>query len=492
MGGKVTVIRFPLGLKLFAGFIVMILVTGVIALVSISRLSELGSILKEVPQKELPEVHALWKVRTLLSGMETDLRHVLFDEDRGKYLHYMWKKGKDIQDSLVTYRELHHFMTDEEAQLLEEVNSKYKLLEDLTANLLNLLRQGEESTARALLFGTWEETFQQTVESISRLLDYEDREVEQRVGHAEVASHSARRLIATLAAAGALLSLALALGITLSLTKPISKLIKATERVSERHLVSNAEVVSKDEIGLLARRFNDMLDRLNRSFSDQRRFYADVSHELRTPLTVIRGEAEVALRGPRSAPDYREALESIVSVTNQMGCLVDELLFLARSEAGQIRYEMADIALPSLLEEVARQNEGVAGLKGVRLDVGIDGAVAICGDPQRLRQLVSILLDNAIKYTKAGGKVTIALKAEPDRARVLVSDTGIGMPEDELPHVFERFYRGDSAKMMREEGTGLGLSIAESIVKGHRGQILINSALGRGTTVSVMLPRNPS
>jgi heavy metal sensor kinase len=295
-----------------------------------------------------------------------------------------------------------------------------------------------------------------------------------------------------LAAAGTLLSLALALGITLSLTRPIRQLIKATERVSEGHLVSNAEVVSKDEIGLLVQRFNDMLDRLKRSFSDQRRFYVDVSHELRTPLTVIRGEAEVALRGPRSVSDHREALERVLSATNQMGCLIDELLFLARSEAGQIRYEMADIALPPLLEEVVRQYEGVAGQKGVRLDVDGGGAAAVRGDRQHLRQVFAILLDNAIKYTKAGGKVSIALEAEADGATVLVSDSGIGMTEEELSHVFERFYRGDTAKEMREEGTGLGLSIAKSIARAHGGQILIDSALGLGTTVSVMLPRNPS
>jgi signal transduction histidine kinase len=283
-----------------------------------------------------------------------------------------------------------------------------------------------------------------------------------------------------------------ALTITFSLTRPITQLVEATDRVAQGDLASKAQIDREDEIGVLATRFNAMLDQLNKSISEKRRFYADASHELRTPLTIIRGEAEVALRGRESIEEYREALANIIAVANQMGGLVDELLFLARSEAGQIEYDMTSVALTPLLEEVAGRCEGLAALKEVQLGLDLGEPIMVRGDPQRLRQLLLILVDNAIKYTEPGGKVRLALETESDRAKVLVSDTGVGISQQDLPYIFERFYRGDTARFGREEGTGLGLSIAKTIVKAHRGEIFAECAAGGGTMVSVTLPRTPS
>ena len=150
---------------------------------------------------------------------------------------------------------------------------------------------------------------------------------------------------------------------------------------------------------------------------------------------------------------------------------------------------MASVALSPLLEEAAGQSEGVARLKGVGLGLELANPVTVWGDVRRLRQLALILLDNAIKYTETGGTVTLALELEPDRSRMRVRDTGVGIADRDLPHVFERFYRGSDPAVASMGGTGLGLSIAQSIVEAHDGEIHLDSAVGGGTTVTVSLPR---
>jgi len=415
-------------------------------------------------------------------------RHVLLNDKRSQHIAYIQEKNKAIVSSFETYRDLHPRFAEWEVQYLGEAMSRYKVLQDTTGELLRLVQAGNEKAAKELLFGVWEKAYQAAEESLSRLLTFEGQEIESRVKGADTKNRRVLRLVSILATIAVLLSLALALGISMSLTRPIAKLVEATERVKLGDLEMRAAVDGSDEIGVLAQRFNEMLARLKKSISDQSRFYADVSHELKTPLTVIRGEAEVALRGPGAAKDYREALESIIAVAHQLGQLVDELLFLARSEAGEIGYEMASVALPPLLEEAAGQSERVARLKGVALDLELANPATVWGDVRRLRQLVLILLDNAIKYTESGGKVTLALEAAPERNRIRVRDTGVGISDRDLAHVFERFYRGTDPAAASMGGTGLGLSIAQSIVEAHDGEIRVESAVGSGTTVTVSLP----
>jgi signal transduction histidine kinase len=272
-----------------------------------------------------------------------------------------------------------------------------------------------------------------------------------------------------------------------SVTGPVRRLVAATERVAAGDLGSRAEVVREDEIGLLARSFNDMLDRLKAGMESQRGFFADASHELRTPLTIIRGEAEVALRARRdTAEQYQEALETIVATAGQMGKLVDDLLFLARSDAGELRYEMGPVALDLLLEEVVQQSATLSAPKGLHLELDAKDSITVIGDASRLRQLFLALADNAIKYSDPGGKVRVALRVEGTRGHITVTDTGIGISPKHLPHIFERFYRVEGP-VGPDAGTGLGLSIAQSIAKAHRTEIVADSTPGIGTTFSVRL-----
>ncbi len=239
-----------------------------------------------------------------------------------------------------------------------------------------------------------------------------------------------------------------------------------------------------DEVWTLVQAFNATLARLEALFQAQRRFVADVGHELRTPLTVIKGNAQWMRRIGRLDA---EALDSIEEETDRLGRLVEDLLLLARAEAGKLPLRQEPVLLDAVLADVLREMQVVARQKGITLEVKADRPVQVRGDPDRLKQVLINLVGNAVKYTPKGGKVALMLGEENGRAVCRVSDTGPGIPPEDLPHVFERFYRADKARS-RGHGFGLGLSIAYWIVKHHGGWIEVASKVGEGTTFTVYLP----
>ena len=255
-------------------------------------------------------------------------------------------------------------------------------------------------------------------------------------------------------------------------------------------------------MGRLAATFNDMLDRLQSAYAalqsanrrleaaleSQRRFVADASHELRTPLTTVRGNASLLRRFDALSPeDRQDAVAQIGAEAERMSRLVNDLLMLARADAGQL-LERKPVALAPLIDDVAHQARVLAGgkLSVSVLRLGnVDAEVR--GDADALRQLLLILVDNAIKYTPAGGSVTLGLRVEQtganqQTARITVIDTGAGIPREDLPHIFERFYRADRAR--RAGGTGLGLAIGKWIAEAHGGTISVESSPGAGSTAS--------
>ncbi len=243
-----------------------------------------------------------------------------------------------------------------------------------------------------------------------------------------------------------------------------------------------------DEVGRLAQAFNESLERLERLFNAQRRFLADVSHELRTPLTVIRGNVDLLRRMGGVDPT---SLDAIQSESERMSRLVGDLLLLAQAEAGTLPMAREPVELDTLLLEIYRQSQVLAG--GVQLTIGDIDQAMVLGDPDRLRQLLLNLVSNALKYTPEGGRVTLGLTCINDWARLVVSDTGIGIPPGELPFVFERFYRVDKARSRAQGGSGLGLAIAQRIAQMHGGRIEASSdgQAGRGSTFCVWLPLAP-
>lgn len=225
-----------------------------------------------------------------------------------------------------------------------------------------------------------------------------------------------------------------------------------------------------------------------RAWERQQAFVANASHELRAPLTLLRASAEVALRGtPAGDEDQRELLGDVLHECDHMTRLVEDLLLLSRLDAGQLQLARAPVAAADLLDEVARQIGRLAAERGVAL--AIDAApVSLCGDQVRVRQVLLILLDNALRHTPAGGSIAVRASAAGRETEIVVSDTGAGIPAEHLPHLFERFYRADSSRHDEQRGSGLGLSIARALVQAQGGRISLSSAPGAGTEARIVLP----
>jgi heavy metal sensor kinase len=243
-----------------------------------------------------------------------------------------------------------------------------------------------------------------------------------------------------------------------------------------------------DELGRLGEILNKMIARLERSFEEVRRFTADAAHELRTPLAIMRSEAEIALRSPRSEDEYRRVIESMLEETTQLARLSEQLLFLCREDAGLRSGTAEIIPLAELLSDVTDQMRTPAAERNVTITTNITRGCYINGDLQRIRRAFLNLLDNAIKYTPMQGEVRVACSPDGGFAEATIADTGCGIPAEYLPFIFDRFYRVDSSRNPEVKGTGLGLSICRSIVEAHHGSIEVRSTVGVGTQFKIRFP----
>lgn len=275
--------------------------------------------------------------------------------------------------------------------------------------------------------------------------------------------------------------------------QPVDDITRMARRIEAEDLSERlTSDMPTDEIGRLAQTFNDMIERLESSFKQTRQFTADASHELKTPLTVLKGEIEVALRGDNTNDEYKEILESSLEEIDRMSMIVANLLDLAKADlerGGGL--QGIEVDLKSVLVNRFEQLQKVATDKGVVLELKETESLVVLGDKVRLGQLFYNLIDNAIKYTEKSGTVTVSLVSSKDgihKAVFKVTDSGIGISTEDLPHLFDRFYRVDKARTREVGGVGLGLSICSEIVKTHKGEITVDSIEGRGTTFTVKLP----
>ena len=243
-----------------------------------------------------------------------------------------------------------------------------------------------------------------------------------------------------------------------------------------------------DELEDVAVAFNDTLARLEHSVSEMRQFSAALAHELRTPLAALRGEIELALRGPGRDEAERATLASQIEELDRLARLIDQILTLARAESGQIRLTFGPVDVGALAASLVEQLEPVAQARTIDLQCERSGEVLVNGDAGWLQRLILNLLDNAIKFTREGGRVVLRVSREAGRARIDVRDTGIGMSPDVTPHVFERFFQADPARSPGTDGAGVGLSLVKWIVDRHNGTIAVDSHLGQGSTFTVLLP----
>ncbi|MCL4561703.1 MAG: HAMP domain-containing histidine kinase [Chloroflexi bacterium] len=285
-----------------------------------------------------------------------------------------------------------------------------------------------------------------------------------------------------LAALGAWLTTGRALAPLETVTQVATHITRADDL--SRRIPYNGVVQS--EVGQLITAFNQTLSRLEVLFNSQRRFLADVSHELRTPLTVIKGN--VGLLRRMGATD-EESLSSIENEVDRLTRMVGDLLLLAQAESGKIPLDMHTVELDTILLEVFQQMRVLAGDHSQLRITEID-QVQVTGDRDRLKQVLVNLVGNAVKYTPAGGQINLSLGKVGDQARLIVQDSGPGIPAEDLPHIFERFYRAEKSRTRSRDGSGfgLGLSIAYWIVRNHNGRIEVNSKEGQGTTFCMWLP----
>lgn len=271
---------------------------------------------------------------------------------------------------------------------------------------------------------------------------------------------------------------------------PVNRIIEGAERVGVRNLSERLEVPkAKDELKRLTETLNAMLDRIEASVKRITQFTADASHDLRTPLALIRANAELALRRPRSESEYQEALCRILATSEETTELIEKLLLLARADANVAQFGLEPVSLYPVLQRVAQKGKVLALGKGVAFSESVvPYSHTILGDEAALERLFLSILDNAVKYTPAGGQVSLLFHLENGQAVVEITDTGMGIDPKDLPHVFERFYRADRVRSRETRGSGLGLAIAKWITEIHGGTINAKSQVAKGSQFIVEIP----
>ena len=302
---------------------------------------------------------------------------------------------------------------------------------------------------------------------------------------------SMRRLLIILII-GIITSVSLTIGVGYLMAKkalkPVDKIRRAAVKISSRNLEEYIDIgARRDELGKLAETFNAMISRLRDAFQRINQFSVDVSHELKTPLTILKGGTEVALRKERNPEEYRALLASHLEEIDRMSQIIDDLLLLSKADTGKMQLNVSEIDLKDLILQVYVGMKISAEKKDVALIVDDLQDTRLKGDELKLRRMLWNIVENGIKYTNSGGRVEISSASDDGYVRINVRDTGVGIGEEDIKYVFDRFYRADRARK-RESGTGLGLSISKWIAEAHRGAIEVESHPPSGSLFSIKLP----
>lgn len=272
---------------------------------------------------------------------------------------------------------------------------------------------------------------------------------------------------------------------------PIVHITDTTRKITAENLNERLPVHEpRDELADLTDTINSMLARLEESFNRVKQFSADASHELRTPLAILKGETEVSLRWAKTEEELRQTLESNLEEINLMSRILEDLLALAKSEARDLHLEIEEFSLSDLLQDIYIHAKALAEphKHTIRLQLQVDSEIRMRADQTQLFRMLLNIINNSIKYTRPGGIIEIALQVDNETVVIAIKDSGVGIPEEHLSHIFDRFYRIDAARNREDGGTGLGLSIVKAIIKAHDGSIAVNSVVDEGTTFTITLP----
>jgi heavy metal sensor kinase len=270
--------------------------------------------------------------------------------------------------------------------------------------------------------------------------------------------------------------------------RPVDQIRRAAVKITSSNLDEKIDIAGRrDELSRLAETFNAMIARLKDAFQRINQFSIDVSHELKTPLTILKGETEVALRKEREKGDYQSLLMSNLEEIDRMSCIIDDLLLLSKADTKDIKLNIAEVALRDLVMDVCMDMKVVADKKDVELQVSEMEDVRIKGDELKLRRMLLNIVENGIKYSHVGGKISVSSYLNNGYAKIDVKDDGIGISEEDINYIFDRFYRADRSRK-RESGSGLGLSISRWIAEAHKGSIEVKSQPAQGSMFTIKLP----
>lgn len=272
--------------------------------------------------------------------------------------------------------------------------------------------------------------------------------------------------------------------------EPIKEMTQTVKHISERNLNLRLNVSgSKNELKELALTFNEMMNRIESHYNRQRQFVSDASHELRTPIAVIQGYAVMLDRWGKNDPEVlQESIEAIKNESENMKELIEKLLFLARHDKDTFVFEKEEFSLTEMLSEIARETQIIDNSHELKLNMNKE--VSVYADRNRIKQALRVFIDNSIKYTPSGGEIIISLREDGYEIVIGIKDNGIGMSEEELKYVFDRFYRSDQSRTKEKGGHGLGLAIAKIIILGHGGKIKVKSKVGEGSEFFIVLKQD--
>lgn len=452
-----------------------------------SQLSLLGVRMQDIVSREVPEERLIGELRNLAAQLKTSVQLTVIDVGTGEENGERDKIERRTQAVVSAFKGLYPGqMPADESAIVAELERLISALDGCSTRIASLWKAGETDGALALFVGPWETLHQSLLATLNRLAEHEAYGFASTVSDTEQFIRSSRNTSVVLALFGMTISIALASVVVVYLTRPVEALRMAIERVKRGDPVLKAEYERVAGISPLTRDFSEMLDQLHRSFED-------ACHEFRAPLTVVRGEAETALRvsGERVS-EYRDALENIVAAAEHLGRLVEDVMFLSRSDVGQVPYEMHRVDLFDVMNHALRQCKVLAAAKGVEVVFDAQcregGVSSVRGDAGRLCQLFVILLDNGIKYNQFGGSLGVRLGWRGDSISAVIQDSGVGIEAEDLPLICQRFYRGATARLDNVTGSGLGLAIARSIVHAHAGSLDVDSEPGVGTRIEVTVP----
>jgi two-component system, OmpR family, sensor kinase len=480
-------VRFRLTVYYTSAFtvVLMVLAFGMYAILKRENVKRIDADISQLADSVLATVHAELKDQAGPDALKNSIDEAVAEHAFRDYLFSVFDaNGKLIQSSPVTFSTNSRInFSFEDLYLSPSFRSLLTASNGSSQDFANVKGEGQHFRGYVRRFSTSEGGF-------TLVVLYSLRQPEEFL-------ETIRHVFALFIPLGILLAAAGGYLLARKTLSPIVSMSQQASRIDATNLLDRLAIANeRDELGLLAKSFNELLDRLARSIDQQRRFMADASHELRTPIAILRGEADVALARPdRPSGEYRESLQILRDEARRLSQIVENLFTLARADAGNYALNKCRFYLDELLAECVRAVRTLAASRNIHLDLNSEEDMLVEADEALIRRMVLNLIDNAIKFTPPGGNVTVKVRREDARYLIVVQDTGEGIPPELQSRVFERFFRADQARAHQNDdgaGAGLGLAISRWIAEAHQGALKLSSSTTKGSIFIAYLQAAPS